>query len=56
MSNTGDCLAFVRYFNQLSEIKSPFYSRYKLCFYDINQRKFIVEAQASILDEEEDLQ
>lgn len=43
LSYSGDSLKFVEYFNSLQESMCPSYSQYKLWFYDINQRKFIVE-------------
>ena len=41
-SARGETLRFVETFNNLSETECPFYSRFKVCLYDINQRKFIV--------------
>ena len=43
LSYSGDSLKFVEYFNNLQENMCPSYSQYKLWFYDINQRKFIIE-------------
>lgn len=43
LSHSGRSLEFVEYFNSLQESKCPIYGQYKLWFYDINQREFIVE-------------
>ena len=36
-------MEFVSYFNRLTEDVCPKYSKYKICLYDINQRKYIVQ-------------
>ena len=41
-SYNGDILKFVSSFNSLSSSQSPFYSNFKIQFYDINQRKYII--------------
>ena len=43
LSYSGDSIEFVNHFNSLTESQSPFYSQFKLWFYCINQRKFIIE-------------
>lgn len=43
LSFDGEILAFVEYFNNLKPSESPYYSQFKLQFYDINQRKFIIQ-------------
>jgi hypothetical protein len=35
-SSRGETLAFVESFNNLGETECPFYSRFKVCLYDIN--------------------
>lgn len=43
LSLKGDTLGFVRFFNSISDLSCPLYSKYKISLYDINQRKFIIE-------------
>jgi len=42
-SYQAEALKFVCYFNDLKEEQCPRYGKYKVQFYDINQRKFIVQ-------------
>lgn len=42
-SARGHTMAFVEHFNNLNERECPFYSKFKVCLYDINQRKYIVQ-------------
>ena len=44
LSLNGDTMGFVRAFNTISDMACPYYSQFKISLYDINQRKFIVEA------------
>ena len=44
LSAEGRSVEFVNYFNSLTESQTPSYHDFKLWFYDINQRKFIIQA------------
>lgn len=46
-------MAFVSCFNRLTETECPSYSKYKICLYDINQRKFIVQVHQTMLDSDD---
>ena len=50
LSVRGDTLNFVHHFNSLTETECPYYSRYKVFLYDINQRRFVVQVHATLLD------
>ena len=49
-SARGETLPFVQCFNSLNETECPFYSKFKVCLYDINQRKFVVQVHPTLLD------
>ena len=48
-SACGRTMAFVEHFNSLNETECPFYSKFKVCLYDINQRKFVVQIHPVLL-------
>jgi len=54
-SSRGETLAFVETFNNLGETECPFYSRFKVCLYDINQRKFVVQIHPTLLESQDDV-
>ena len=49
----GETLQFVECFNRLTDNECPQYSKFKISFYDINQRKFIIQAYTQLLEDNE---
>jgi hypothetical protein len=49
----GETVPFIECFNRLTEEECPHYSKFKISLYDINQRKFIIQAHTQLLDDQD---
>jgi len=49
----GETVSFIESFNRLTEEECPHYCKFKISLYDINQRKFIIQAHTQLLDDQD---